>query len=1066
MTTVLTDAEAFLAPVLHRGNIVKIRGQSVLEQIASGNPTLLRNGGDPRDVIIRNALTLLLKIHHQLALSGVGTLQNEILHNSGNRRTVDALLDLVSLEGIYPDLLPGVGVPVQRRVKSVLRNGTVSRAAQAEGQSDQDYNLLLYIVNELDKLASSNGKGLYSAFIERTLVDLIAARGQLAHNPNVHQSGLSHVVALQALLDETPLSTLFPALTSLIHPATPSWFIPHISKSLSLLPLRPDGIVSTIAFIASTAQQNPDQSQPSSGLVLSMEVLNRASKLLSSIPSSMTAEKYFTLLRPQISALLEEDGTDMRRAAAYIASTGILGKRIYGAPGKPGWNIFLLPIIESVFPKVPQSEETSDNGIIMSKGIVNTSDNIQRALQRLAALTLMFPNPGLVKRIMTPLLLPLWSILCLSVNPGINKPMYTKVSQILSTYFKVSAGADGFIQLIDHLLWDGGDHYEFTSNSFGVEIRSRSYGTSQAKDGSFLIDRINARVSHFIELLKDGATAADVATVFLYVMQKWLLGISSEHSHSIIGPVANSTIDPMQQLIYAKITQEMLYHNKNDIVAQPDSIFAIIQQMLLHFIDDGRAREKTRGKSQLFSILSMSSILKSEGVHDTSTLDQQDPLEFVSISFSLLNALLSSMDSKLGISTISILNDIQKSISTIVQYEVLPQSLIILATSTSNFISTIVLLPTSSPSNAQTLSPHASALATQTTALHNLTSPLPPIRGEGLASLTSLIASSSPVLDIPSTTILLSSLLQDEEEFVYLAAIKALAELARKHPRTVLRMLIERYTDKEEDALLDVRLRFGEALQTIITSLGTALTGEAAALLGDSLIALASRRGRRPKTAEVRMKGKLVEENNTREAKMAWGGEVPQFDEEEVEDEETARIADVLSGWEDQDGAEDVRIRTSALSILSMAIEANIAGLGSPFLSGSIDLAIAILKLESRPEKAILRRAAALLLMSVTRALDLAEEQHQPLGIEFVEAGLGEVSEVLGYQRDMETDEIVKGHECEIIEGLARWRTKKLLSMNGEGDGGIRFGLEGRLKGLDVNLDRSDRLRPRIEEIE
>ena len=810
-----------------------------------------------------------------------------------------------------------------------------------------------------------------------------------------------------------------------------------------------------------------DQNEPNSGIVLSMEVLNRTSKLLSSIPSSMTAEEYFTLLQPQLSMLLEEDGTDMQRAAAYIVGNGILGRRLYGAPGKPGWNIFVRPILECFNPNVPQSKESSEDEISTFKGIISTNDDLHLALRRLAALTLTYPNPGLVKRLISPILRPLWSISCYSSYSKLANPMYTKISQILSTYFKVSVGADGLIQLSDHLLWDGGDQYKFTTNSFGgVEILVHHHDSSHTNDESVPINQINIRVEQFIELLKDGASSADVATVFLHVLQKWLLGTRSEQSGLLIGPTADSTINPMQQLIYAKITQEMLHRNKDDIAAHPDSIFAIIQQMLLLFINDARAREMTKWKSPQLSVTSMSSIVNSEGVRKTPILDQEDPIELLSISLSLLNALLSSMDGKLEESTVSILGALQKSISTIIHHEALPQSLVILASSTSYLISTMLLLPASSTLNTQALSPYASALATQATALQNLTSALPPIRAEGLASLTSLINSSSPVLDIPSTTILLSSLLQDDEEFIYLAAIKALAELARRHPKTVLRMLIERYTDKEEDALLDVRLRVGEALQTIVTTLGTALTGEAAALLGNRLIALASRRGRRPKAAEVKRKANLVAENQKTEAKEAWGGEIPQLDENEVADDEAARIADVLSGWEDQDGEEDVRIRTSALSILGVAIEANVAGLGSTFLSGSIDLAIAILKIESSPEKAILRRAAALLLMSVVRALDQAAERHQPLGFGFVEEGLGEVSEVLGYLRDMERDEMVKGHEGEVIEGLARWRAKALLGMNGGEDGGIRFGLEGGLKGLDVSLDRNDGPRPKIEEIE
>ena len=219
MTNLLTDAEAFLTPVLHRGKtspislftkakymadaIFKSRGKSVLERIALGNPDMLQDCVNPRVAVIRKALALLLNIHYQLEESPKPALRGEILYNSRSRRIVDALLDLISLEGIYPALLPGVGVPIQRRVKSVLRNGTLSRVAtEPEGQLEHDSELLLYIVAKLDILAASNGKGLYNAFMERTIVDLIAAQGQLAYSPNADQFHLSHVVALQALLDE------------------------------------------------------------------------------------------------------------------------------------------------------------------------------------------------------------------------------------------------------------------------------------------------------------------------------------------------------------------------------------------------------------------------------------------------------------------------------------------------------------------------------------------------------------------------------------------------------------------------------------------------------------------------------------------------------------------------------------------------------------------------------------------------------------------------------------------------------------------------------------------------
>ena len=183
----------------------------MIEKIASRNTPLVRDSSDARSAIIFKALALLLDIHYRLEEAEDAALKDEVLYNSANRRIVDALLDLISLEGIYPNLLPGVGVPIQRRVKSVLRNGTVSRGADINGELDQDRGLLVNIAVELDRLALSNGKGLYNAFIERTLVDLIAARGQLAYGSDINFPDQFHITALQLVLDEyvCPIHSLF-----------------------------------------------------------------------------------------------------------------------------------------------------------------------------------------------------------------------------------------------------------------------------------------------------------------------------------------------------------------------------------------------------------------------------------------------------------------------------------------------------------------------------------------------------------------------------------------------------------------------------------------------------------------------------------------------------------------------------------------------------------------------------------------------------------------------------------------------------------------------------------------
>ncbi|MCJ1473315.1 hypothetical protein MMC13_001966 [Lambiella insularis] len=1058
-------AESFLAPVLQRESIVKLRGKSVVEIIASSSALDSKSYQSLRSAVVGKAATLLIDIHSSLITSQNAQLTHDILYTSSNRRVIDGLLDLISLEGIYPNLFSGVGVPIERRVKSVLQGRTAVNITGNGNGHDTDQDLLLLIVTQLNSIVMSGGKGLYNALQDRTLVDLIAARSQMAFSPAQNNFSSSHAKALQALLDVIPLSILFPILTSLLHPASPFWLRNPISTNLSLLPLRPNGVGNTIEFIASAVPQNSAQTEQRSAMVLSLDTLNHASRVLSSVPSTMTADSYFAALAPQLLALLDEEDTDLKRAASYIIGNGILGRRIYGAPGHAGWRAFVQPIFDTLSPKLlttsapesPQSDITCE--------VVKTNVNIQQAVSRLAAIILLHPNPGLVKRLMVPLLLPIWSIISNTKASKSEKSVYIKVLSLLYTYLKVSGGVTGLTILSDNLLWDGGQQWKFVLNkSDHIEIHRCSTESFQEIDAASLMETISARVELFINVVSDTASGTDIGLVFLHVLKKWLFGLESKQTPYGIG--FHGDEHSFQRLEYAKLTQEMLRRYKDDIAAKPQNLLKVVQQVLDGFIAGSTGSERSQNGLQQPSIASLGYIVGPNSGPDPRTEEEEEALELVSTSLNLLNALFSSSDMEPAPSTVAALRALHGSISNVLSRSSLPRSLLSSASIASSLISAIISSPTPVGASAQTTSPHATALATQATALQNLASPLPPIRAEGLSSLSALIASSSTVLDIPSTTILLLSLLQDDDEYIYLAAIKALEVLSDKHSKTVLRTLMERYIDREEEGGLDVRLRIGEALRAITTALGTSLTAQSATLLGEGLISVAGRRGRRPKAAETRRKGKLTQENQKKEAEKDWDGPVPQNSDDDDEDEVATRIADVLSGWEGQDGEEDVRIRTSALSILGVSIEGNIAAFSSALVSASIDLCIAVLKIETTEEKAILRRSAALLLMSLVRALDKADDQGHRLGFGFAEEGLLEVSEVLGYLRDMERDEIVKGHEREVIEGLANWRAKKLIGTNSIVGRGIELGMNARLRGLDAGLDSGGRARPRIEEIE
>lgn len=96
---------------------------------------------------------------------------------------MNALLDLVVLEGIYPSVSSGIGIPVERRLKSTLKGEFTTRSLrETSGGRPEDQRLLIHIINSLCPISLSR-EGLASSIQERMSVDLIAAVGELAFSP-------------------------------------------------------------------------------------------------------------------------------------------------------------------------------------------------------------------------------------------------------------------------------------------------------------------------------------------------------------------------------------------------------------------------------------------------------------------------------------------------------------------------------------------------------------------------------------------------------------------------------------------------------------------------------------------------------------------------------------------------------------------------------------------------------------------------------------------------------------------------------------------------------------------
>lgn len=129
-----------------------------------------------------------------------------------------------------------------------------------------------------------------------------------------------------------------PVLNLLVQPGrTQDWLRAPLISALARLPLRPRGVHHTIEFILSvhptTSGANASVST-GRGASISHDALNAASRLLSSPPAGMSPDEWFQGIAPQLFSLLQGEGEpEMDKAAAFVIGFGILGRKLYGAPG-------------------------------------------------------------------------------------------------------------------------------------------------------------------------------------------------------------------------------------------------------------------------------------------------------------------------------------------------------------------------------------------------------------------------------------------------------------------------------------------------------------------------------------------------------------------------------------------------------------------------------------------------------------------------------------------------------------------------------------------------------------
>lgn len=885
----------------------------------------------------------------------------------------------------------------------------------------------------------------------RALVDKLIELGTKASKPDAdaatQQTGQQE---LDELARNTGTSSLIQALSFLVQPGRlPPELRSRFLEALTRVPLRPDGVRATAEFVfsvhpSSTVSSSEEARPQQNGANITQEALQMATKTIAYPPKNVSEDVWYQAVAPQLFELLDgKEGAELMKVAAYVIGFGILGRKQSGSPGTAGWKAVADPILRSINPSlgtdIPPIDKGADEIVDLSKAkVLVTAEQLSRALHRLQALLISHPNPNLSKRLLHRVVLSLWSLASWVRPQKYCQEQFCQPSQnLLRIYLKIAAEPTQLQSLIQDLLYNGNGEGESAWKFEGVgtgEIQIiKPRGSIQSGAAMLDWDDIGPKVKSLIDLITSVCSSEDISSIFSTFFSNWF---SASNKRTDVGmTVADNkgSTSPVTMLIQGNVLQQMLEAFPSQLASNPDSIIRLVEPILNSTAEQDDDETLPLALSLLNLVVTAPAFQKARLDHDLTQ----------SVETSL---------TRLGNAGLGDASSTARSLALLLKYR-----------GEFDDPSEMPMAPTTRQAEDRKTYNLAFSYITQAD------SP-PPVRAEGLSLLQPLIANNSSALDIPATLVLMSSLLQDEESYINLMVIKIFTLLANKHPKTVTKELVDHFVDPDETATVDTRLRFGEALVQVIERLGETFTGETAQQVAEALLSTAGRRGYRPKTEKKQEKDERLQQMRQKRAEDEWGGQVPDLADEEEPEEGTASrelLAQIIKGWDSKRGSEDIRIRASALSILSTAIETNVAGVGPTLVTASVDLCANILTMEPGIEAGILRRSAVLVILSFVMALNKAKETSRRVGFGLTVESQEDIKRVLQYIAGTDNDGLVRQHAMDVIESLDNWSAGSMVSGARDNESTTLSKLAGLSVGLDkVSLGSPGNAKPRIEEIE
>ncbi|KAI8878263.1 hypothetical protein K501DRAFT_258909 [Backusella circina FSU 941] len=757
-------------------------------------------------------------------------------------RLIHTLLQVIVSWGFYPCFLPGVGVPLSKRVKS----GYTNHELMTKDEKEEDkkiatkslktlYTLttpLIDLISASEKVPSSKDYTTVSSILmSRHLPDLYASLLELAYAPasafqsettitesqiqavpshpgnmgpikgaSKQQMGLTKeekdkcARMLMWLFDRSDLSRAIESFMSLIgdasslHPA-PNWLRSICGRFLSRILLKPNGVSVVLEVTIGSVEQ------------LQLVQLENISKLILSVPQQMTSvESYYAIIAPQLLVLLSKAENGGVSASTSQAVTFIIGRMITKHPGLAKTYV-VDPIIQPLLTywtqdKYDDSASDGDDGGMDKIGL--SESELMALLHTLHRVMVGGePSPVVTQTFLSSLIPCLYHLyeFTLKSKSGLRETIF----DLLTTYFRIATTADA-IRELKRILLDKTDlsgarvGYFAPGPSGGVVLRLRK--SPKLLAGNEL--PINATV--LVQFLQSIDSSDLCGDFFVFLLNEY----------SSLASTASA--DPKIVLLVLHLIMGMLDSLGPTILGKPTQIISFAANIVNDHVD--------RMSQQKDLDTNISNIAQQEEEDDFSI---QDDFESLILAINLLRAVMHENDD-LNEKAIQLLTAAVEPLKILEKhpFELIQESVHEVLLAITTYLSAQRMSSSSKHGKGNSLEESKEKYRT---AMKSLQDDLMPIRAHGIGMLKEMVLAKDPLVSsgegLDQVLDIFIRLVQDEDSYIYLNAVKGLSALTDVHGNEIIKKLGEIYSDENEK--LDNRLRIGEALLQTIQRCGEAL---------------------------------------------------------------------------------------------------------------------------------------------------------------------------------------------------------------------------------------------------